>query len=281
MRYFILLFYVFLFVNGYPASALSETDSKEAIERKLREIKNNQNNLSSKAEKGDADAQYKLGLLYLHEDFNGDRNGEYFDGFKEGKSLLESAGKKGHVKALYVSYMVGKASGSRDEENLKWLRESSDADYVPALHQMGLYYHYKGATPDGYFPDEQDNRRAADFFKRAVLKGSLRSQARLAYLYSKGLGVRKDIDRAYILYLDAAQRGLYRAYSRIALDWHDRGGIDPNQEKFDEYWWKYKNNEDREPFCGEDEQGRDYVCNQNDGPPSIVYQFFLNFEDYI
>ncbi len=258
--------------------AASETDSKRSIERQIVNLMQNMENLMSQAENGNANSQYELGLIYIYK-METENNG-FTDNYNLSiKWLREAAEKHNLARAKYVlAFLLSRSSGDDLDLIMRLFTESASDDYVPALHRMGLLKHYGGLDS---IRINKSNEEAAEFFRRATSRGSLRSQARLAHFYFEGLGVTRDTTKAYILYLDAAQRGLYRAYSRLALDWHDRGGLSPDSEKFEEYWWKYKNNEDREPFCGEDEEGRDYFCGSNRKEPTLLYEMFLHFEDYI
>ncbi len=267
MKVFLYFIYLFFFTLSHSAIALSETDSKAVINREIQTLMRDMEGLVSQAEKGDTDSQYKLGLVYV-----------YTNQFSLAKQWLQAA-EKNSPKARYaLAYLLATSSGNDDNYVLDLFKRSADDDYTPAIHYMGLLYHYGGLHT---IRMEQNNVKAEELFKRATLKGSLKSQAHLALFCFEGLGRCNSKEKAYILYLDAAQRGLYRAYSRLALDWHDRGGIDPNPEKYEEYWWKYKNNEDRKPFCGEDEQGRDYDCGDEGDPSNSLYMLFLHFEDYM
>ena len=248
-------FFLILLITSNLAFASSETESKLAIDLKIRNLSEN---------------SYSRGLNLL-----------YNNDVSSALSLIEKEAEAGNEKATFILYYILSKSGD-DQKALNWLKRSADSNYVPALHHLGLYYHYGfiSGTSSGSNTDRPiDNKKAFQYFKEATLKGSLRSQARLALLYYEGLGVSQDTKKAYVLYLDAAQRGLYRAYSRVALDWYDREGITPNQAKYDEYWSKYKNNEDREPFCGEDNEGRDYDCGDN--PHNILYEMYLHFDEYM
>ena len=247
--------FLFLLIISHLALAKSGTESQAAIDLKIKNL---------------TESSYDRGLNFL-----------YKNDLTSALNLIKKEAESRNEKAAYVLYFILSKLG--DNVNaLKWLEIAADLNYVPALHHLGLYYHYGflSGTSQGSSTDTLvDNKRAFNYFKRATLEGSLRSQARLAFLYFQGLGVSQDTQKAYALYLDAAQRGLYRAYSRLALDWYDREGLSPDKEKYDEYWSKYKNNEDRDPFCGEDERGIDYDCGEDQH--HILYEIYLHFDEYM
>ena len=243
---------------------LAWADSPTSARRINAKIKSLSQSLISSAEKGEAEDEYQLALSYFH-----------IHDMEQGEKWIKLASEKGHEKSMYV-YGAFFASRSNDSSAYKWYKMSADKQYVPALHQMGLIYLYGG---EGGVQVSKDPVQASEYFKSAVLSshGSLRSQARLAWQYFTGTGVARNTSIAYQLYLDAGQRGLYRAYSRLALDWHDRGGIDPDPVKYNTYWNIFKNNEDR-VFCGEDEEGADYHCGEEH---KWLYEVFLHFEQYM
>ncbi len=254
-----ILFLLFI-VGGFFAWSDSPTSARR-INAKIQPL--NQSLISS-AEQGGAEEAYQLALSYL-----------YIDDRENGEKWLKTASEKEHEKAMYV-YGAFFASQSDDLSAHKWYKRSADKNYVPALHQMGLAYLYGG---QGGVQVSKNPATASEYFKEAVLSpnGSLRSQARLAWQYFSGTGLARNTNIAYRLYLDAGQRGLYRAYGRLALDWHDRGGLDPNPAKYNTYWNIFKNNEDR-VFCGEDADGADYPCDRDH---RWLHEVFLHFEQYM
>ncbi len=257
MQFFSLLLF-FLCFSAYTLDSISSARRIDA------QVKSITQNLISSAEGGNAESAYQLALAHFHVD---DR--------ENGEKYIKIASEKGHEKAMYV-YGAFFASQSETKSAIKWYNASAEQEYVPALHQQCLIYLYGGLhDTDGI---EKDLTKAFEYCQQAVLsdKGSLRSQARLAHFYKEGIGVSRNTDIAYHLYLDAGQKGLYRAYSRLALDWHDRGGWDPDPDRYDTYWRLFKYNEDR---CEGAQGGQgDYQCG---GQHKWLYEVFLHFEQYM
>ena len=259
MRFFPL----FLFFLCFSPYALDSISSARRIDAQVQPITQD---LISSAEEGHTESAYQLALAYFHVD---DR--------KNGEKYIKLSAEEGHEKAMYV-YGAFFASQSETKSAVKWYNASAETGYVPALHQQCLIYLYGGLHhTDGIAKDEA---KAVEYCEQAVLsdKGSLRSQARLAYFYAEGVGVPRDTDRAYSLYLDAGQKGLYRAYSRLALDWHDREGYDPDPDRYDTYWKLFKYNKDRD-VCEEAQGGQgDHLCGNRH---QWLYEVFLHFEQYM
>ena len=257
------IYYYIGFFFSFSISALDSISSARQIDAQIKPITQS---LITSAEGGSAESAYQLALAYF-----------YVEDRENGEKWIKLSSEKGNEKAMYV-YGSFFDSQSDTKSALKWYRASAEKGYVPALHQQCLIYSYGGLHhTDGV---EKDPDKAFDYCKQAVLspKGSLRSQARLAQFYAKGIGVSQNKDIAYNLYLDAAQKGLYRAYSRLALDWHDQGGWDPDPEKHNTYWRLFKYNEDRS-ICKENQGGQgDYQCG---GEHRWIYEVFLHFAQYM
>ena len=252
----------FFLMCCFSAQALDSLNSTRRINANIKPITDS---LISSATAGSAEDQYQLALAYFHVD---DR--------ENGEKWIKSSSDTGHKKA---SYVYGAFFASRAENQLAFQRYkiSADAGYPPALHQMGLTYLYGGQNGVNV---PKDPAQASEYFRQAVLsaQGSLRSQARLARQYFEGEGVPQNTNIAYHLYLDAGQKGLYRSYSRLALDWHDQGGLDPNPEKYNTYWDIFKHNKDRD-VCEEVQGGQgDYQCG---GEHKWLHEVFLHFEQYM
>ncbi len=267
MKFFLLV----LLVISHQAFPRSETESKHIIDKKIKRLW-----------KKDNPSHYERALMLLHrDDFDqtqawkrGEeppyRERDLIVAVKVLKLAIEED--EDNEKALYVLAKIVRVSGSGIEsldqqDSVRFFKKSAAAGYPPALHQRGLHYLY-GHT--GSHVVEQDDKKAFDFFRRAAKKGSLRSQARLAYMYFEGRGVAKDTEKSRLLWLDAAQKGLYRAYSRLAYDWYDRGALSPNIWKYNEYHNKFKNNEDRRNPSDKSFKEGDFL-----------HGIFLNFEDFM
>ena len=245
----------------FCATALDSIGSARQIDAQIKPITQN---LISSAQGGNAEDAYQLALAYF---YNEDR--------ENGEKYIKIAVEQEHEKAMYV-YGAFFASQSESQQAMKWYNASAEKGYVPALHQQCLIHLYGGLHhTDGI---SKNPVKAVAYCKQAVLspKGSLRSQARLAQFYFTGTGVPRNKDIAYRLYLDAGQKGLYRAYSRLALDWHDQGGLDPDPTKYDTYWRLFKYNKDRD-ICEEVEGN--YQC--KGGQHRWLYEVFLHFSQYM
>jgi localization factor PodJL len=71
----------------------------------------------------------------------------------------------------------------------------------------------------------QDFAAAAEWFERAGNQGLIPAQFRLGGLYEKGLGVKRDLDKARRLYVAAAEAGNAKAMHNLAV-LHAEGALE-------------------------------------------------------
>ena len=127
--------------------------------------------LRGAAEKGDAQAQLNLGLMY----YKGD--GVAKDD-KEAAAWFRRAADQGHAGAqnnLGVMYREGKGVVKDDKEAVAWFRRAADQDIAQAQFNLGLMY-YNG---DGV---AKDDKEAAAWYRRAADQGHAGARAALQKL---------------------------------------------------------------------------------------------------
>lgn len=132
---------------------------------------------------GHDNAKFQLGLIALN-------RGDFASARKEWRPLV----RKGHARALFymgVMYQYGKGVKEDIVEAVKWYRKAADSGYVTAQYQLGLLYqHGKGVA--------QDYAEAAKLIRKAALQGNAKAQRLLGGYYGKGLGVPKDFETAFM-----------------------------------------------------------------------------------
>jgi len=126
--------------------------------------------LQSRAEQGDAVAQYNLALSYLRHDPT-----------RPNPTLLDPP-------------------NDDYQPALKWLRASAAQNNAHAEYLLGyLYEHGKGVP--------RDYAKAAENYRAAALQGHSAAENNLASLYQHGQGVPKDMGKAFEWYLASARHG--------------------------------------------------------------------------
>src|SRR5579871_6369043 len=126
--------YLLFAAIGSAAAAVSPADSQ------------NPKALRALADKGDAAAQYYLGLNY--------RFGEGVP-MDYGLSLswLKKSAEQGHREAQYylaLSYHDGVGTKRDDAESVVWLRKSADQGYSEAQSMLGTFYTHGEGVPQNY-----------------------------------------------------------------------------------------------------------------------------------
>lgn len=144
-----------------------------------------------KAEQGDSDAQYQLGVMFY-----------YGEGVSKDLSKavnwIRKAAEQENADALYelgVMYERGEGVPQDDFEAAKWFRRAI---------KQGNNYHYLFGTVDEYSGRID---KAIVRYKRAAELGDTQAQHKLASIYSNGEGVSQNELEATKWYLLAAEQG--------------------------------------------------------------------------
>lgn len=154
--------------------------------------------LERKAKTGDVESQRKLADVYY--DFvedelsfkwaaqaaaNGDKRARYLCGC----AYLDGRGVEKNIEKACQTFEEG-------------ISEGDDWGYLG----MGLYYEEV----------EKDYERALAFYQESDAYGNYVAKARIAWMYQKGIGVKKDLYKAVQLYTDLSEKGEYN-YSNEQL----------------------------------------------------------------
>ncbi|MFO1323979.1 MAG: tetratricopeptide repeat protein [Burkholderiales bacterium] len=148
------------------------------------------------AERGDAEAQYRIGRMY-----------EFGAGFPadkaQGIAWYRKAAAQGHAAAqqeLGALYASGDGVPKDDAQALAWFRKAADQGNPTAQYNLGLLY-AKGAGV------RVDNAQAIAWFRKSAAQGFAAAQFKLGLAYEYGEGVAKDPAVAYANYAIAARGG--------------------------------------------------------------------------
>ncbi len=196
---------IFIFTTG--TFAISDTHSTEDLrilpeaykfyrdmEKKLRYLENT--NLYRKAQSGDVESMYKLGLIYYY----GDGKNYMYD-FEDGKDRpitlirkafywFKKAAEAGHVDAIYHLAEINlknptnielRGLGTDQKTGFELMEIAAKRDHVLAQYELSLFY-YDLSWDDR---DGDDQKKADYWQKKAAKNGHIVSQYEIA---------RKDID---------------------------------------------------------------------------------------
>ena len=151
--------------------------------------------LMDAAKRGDAAAQYEVGLRYA--------NGEgVTQDMAEAAKWFERAAQQGLTVAEYrlaAQYEKGRGVTQSDAKAREWYEKAAKGGNVKAMHNLAVIHAEGRGTA-------QDFKTAAEWFSQAANYGLGDSQYNLAILNERGLGVEKNPVEAY-KWLDIAAKG--------------------------------------------------------------------------
>jgi TPR repeat protein len=155
------------------------------------------------ADKGDSEAQYRLGLMY-----------EFGKGFPQDKALavgwLKRSATTGNPSAqqeLGVIYATGDGVQKDDAQAVVWFRKAAEQEVPAAQYNLALML-AKGAGI------RRDDAQAIAWFRKAADQGYAGAQFKLGVAYENGEGVAADPVAAYANYTIAARGGSPDAAAR-------------------------------------------------------------------
>ena len=171
-----------------------------------------QANLMKSAEEGNAQAQWRLGLMY------GSGNGVPKDA-SMATSWNRKAAEQGYAAAQReegLKYFQGKDVPQDYSLAASWFRKAAEQGEFGSQNKLGNMYLNGQGVP-------QDFVSAARWFRQAADQGDAVSQASLGLMYGEGLGVPKDIVQSYMwLNLAASSRDPNQSTEQKSLVMEER-----------------------------------------------------------
>ncbi len=166
------------------------------------------------ADRGDADAQFELGLRMI--------TGEGVrKNLEEGVKFVGQAAKQKHLRAQHVLgtlYEDGVGVKQDLAKAAEWYRSSAELGFALSQHSLGaLYEEGKGV--------QKDTAKAAEWFKKAADQGNAASQTAYASKLERGDGIAKSPAKAALWYLKAAQQDFVPAMTRLANLYYTGQGL--------------------------------------------------------
>lgn len=166
------------------------------------------------AEKGDADAQNELGVMYVQ------GQGVAQD-YKLATIWLRKAAEQGIAMAqsnLGMMYHDGQGVEQDFQQALIWYRKAAAQGNAVAQLNLGLMYTRGQGVA-------KDDKQAVDWLHKAAEQGDADAQYALGVMYDNGMGDAKDHKQALAWYRKAAEQG--HADAQKALD------VMPSEKQ----WW--------------------------------------------
>jgi hypothetical protein len=185
------------------AAIFWNVERKRATERKfVEEVKQYQLG----ANRGDANAEYELGLKYL-------QGQGVLQDYAQANYWYQKAADQGLAKAKYAignSYLYGRGVTQSYSDALVWYRKAADQGDAFAQDAIGLMYYHGNGVPQSYSEAMGWCRKSAD-------QGHAKAEYNVGYFYSRGLGVPKDREEANRWYRKAASQGDEYAQRALGL----------------------------------------------------------------
>jgi hypothetical protein len=157
------------------------------------------------AEKGDADAQNSVGLMFA----NG--KGLPLD-YEQAAEWYRKAASQGLAAAQYnlgVMYFNGRGVPLDYEQAAAWYLKSADQGLAVAQNNIGvLYNNGQGVS--------KDYAQAAEWYRKAAEQGLPSAESNIGWLYAGGQGVKRDSDAAFSWIRKSGEQGNISALDYIA-----------------------------------------------------------------
>ncbi|GEM_PF-1767977 len=190
--------------------------------------------IQKRAEEGDENSQYRLGLLYEKGYLGLARDTD------DAAKWYRKAAEQGHrIAKLRLTRLEAKLDSTRDRVNretekpleksdfwevLQRYEEAAEKGDVSAQYQLGRLY-------ENASDEDQDYKQAAKWYRRAAGKGHAESQFSLGWMYEQGKGVEKDYREAFKWYSAAAEKGYSAAHTGLGLMYEVGKGVPKNLEE--------------------------------------------------
>ncbi len=180
--------------------------------------------LRKATDQGDAAAQFNLAYCY--------REGKgVTQDYAEAVKLYRKAADQGFAQAQYnlgVIYFNGEIVPKDYTEGIKYFRKAAEQGFALAQYNLGVYYRDGQGLP-------QDFEQAMKWFRMAAGQKVILAQYNVGFFYEKGQGVLQDYAEAVKWYLKAGEQG--DAQSQAKLGFFYCEGIGATQNDLESYFW--------------------------------------------
>lgn len=187
--------------SGGSVSWNGKWNAVPAVGRKADSIADKQR---VKAEQGDAEAQFTLGVMYIH-------GLAVRKDTAEGVKWIRRSAEQGYTEAQFrlgTLYITGEADRVDPAEGVKWLRRSVEQGSAMGQCCLGELYMTGTVVP-------KDEAEAFRLYRLAAEQGYAMAQNSLGSMYMAGRGVRQDFSEAFRWCSLAAAQGVAEAQSNL------------------------------------------------------------------
>ena len=175
-------------------------------------------NVKSAALKGNANAQYRMAIMFHH-----GKNGVKTDLSEAVRFYMLAAG-SGHVKAqvnVGLLYERGEGVDQSDAIAVRYFTRASEGGDAKAMYNLGMCYkNGRGVA--------QDNEEAVRWFTESAEKGNTNAKFVLGVLYQAGTRVEKNPNQAVSYYTAAAEAGDPKSMCNLGVMYEGGDGVPRN-----------------------------------------------------
>lgn len=185
--------------NSEVIEYLFQREKEQDTSPQISDTQRQYNQILGQAQKGDTEAQYKLGKMYYYGKGVGVNKYKALQWFSK-------ASEEGDVNSQYFfAYMLETGQGGEKNilEAIKWYERAAQSGHIDAQFNLGfLFMNQKTKSTDSL---------AVKWFSEAIASDHAEAQYHLGILYGKGRGVKKNIEKAFELCKLSAENGYGRA----------------------------------------------------------------------
>lgn len=164
--------------------------------------------------KGDASAQYNLGVMYANGQGVTKDDAEAVKWYRKAADLGFAIAQVN----LGVAYANGKGVAKDDAEALKWYRKAAELGNANAQSILGFRYDIGRGVA-------KNEAEAVKWYRKAADQGDADAQSNLGVMFENGRGVAKDQAEAVKWYRKAANLGNTKAQINLGLMYANGRGI--------------------------------------------------------
>ncbi|MDQ6699454.1 MAG: metallophosphoesterase [Acidobacteriota bacterium] len=176
------------------------------------------------ADKGAAEAQYNLGLLYAK------GQGVQQDS-AQAANWYRKAAEQGFVEAefnLGLLYSGGEGVPKDSSEAMKWFLKAAEKGDAKAADTVGSFFEAEGTF--------KNYAEAEKWYRKAAEQGVASAQFNLGAMYDIGQGVKVDFAEAEKWYRKAAEQGYAAALCNIAILYYNGQGVKLDRVQAHQYF---------------------------------------------
>ena len=212
---------------GFRLALSTEGNAKMLKAPKQKVVSENNQGLIEKAEAGDIEAQYNLGMMYCS-------GKEVPQDYVKAAQWFLKAAEQNDAKAQFnLGGMYDSGDGVPQDyvKAMYWFKKAAKQNEAKALYNIGVMYENgKGV--------DKDNAKAAHWIKKSAEQGDALAQWSLGDRYDCGNGVPQNYGKAVDWYRKSAEQGYATAQYNLGISYHLGEGVEQDNDKAAQWFQK-------------------------------------------